>query len=522
MSKNKKFVKLTQIEHVLARSGMYIGSTELVNDDMWIYDETSSKIIKKKILFNAGLLKLFDEALVNARDAFINNSNTVDYIKVCYNKEENYISIENNGENLIPITFHDQYPESYIPSIIFGELLSGSNFDDNEERITGGLNGIGSKAVNIFSTRFIVDIVDAIRGKTFSQEWSNNMSSKTEPQVSKTKLKKSSIKITFYPDVARFGLKDLNNEHYELFYRRTIDIASICGSKIKVYFNNVEIKTNNFKSYISLYYPNETVHYDDSCERWNIGVIYKTDEQSNEIISFVNSIHTYKNGTHANYCIDSIVKVLITDYIQKKDKTLKISPALLKENLVFFINSTIVNPSFSSQSKDVLTTPVSKFGSKYTPNATFLKKLSKCGIVEQVIDLVKFKQSNTLKKSDGKKQVRITGIPKLDDANKAGTKESSKCSLILTEGDSAKTFAISGLSIIGRDYFGVFPLKGKLLNAREASPKQLSENDEINNLKQIIGLKHGVNYEDENNFNQLNYSNQIFLNFNNMNYKENS
>jgi len=65
------------------------------------------------------------------------------------------------------------------------------------------------------------------------------------------------------------------------------------------------------------------------------------------------------------------------------------------------------------------------------------------------------------------------GVPKLDDANDAGTKNSLECTLILTEGDSAKTLAVSGLSVVGRDRYGVFPLRGKLLNVRDASHSQV-------------------------------------------------
>lgn len=323
-----------------------------------------------------------------------------------------------------------------------------------------------------------------------------------------TKTIKPFIKVTFYPDFKRFGIEDLNNDHYELFYRRAIDIAGL-NNKLKVYFNDNLIKVNTFKAYIDLHYPNETVYFDESNERWTIGVIYKQD--SNEVISFVNSINTYRGGTHANHVIDNIIKTLINDYIKKKDKDIKVSPQLLKDNFVFFINSTIINPTFSSQTKDTCTSKPDKFGSKYTPQAAFLKKLAKCGIVEQIIELVKFKESSTLKKTDGKKQVRLMGIPKLDDANKAGSKDSFKCSLILTEGDSAKTFAVSGLSVIGRDYFGVFPLKGKLLNVREAPPAQLLANEEITNLKKIIGLKSGEDYTDDAKFNQLRYGRIVIL-----------
>jgi DNA topoisomerase-2 len=518
MSKDSlKYTKLTQREHILLRPDTYVGSNELSTEELWVYDDEINKIVKKSILYNPALFKIFDEVLVNSADAS-NNDKTINSIKVEYNKEEGYISVENNGDNGIPVEIHPEH-KIYTPSLIFGELLTSSNYDDSVKRVTGGKNGLGCKVCNIFSSKFIIEIVDGKRKKKFYQEWTENMSVVGKAKVTDVTAKtiKPYIKVTFYPDFKRFGIDNLNNDHYNLFYRRTIDISSITNNNIKVEFNGTLIQSNNFKSYIDLHsfsnekesFPNETL-YQDSSERWQVCVIYKQDS-NNEVISFVNSINTYRGGTHCAHVIDNIIKSLINDYIKKKEKELKVSPQLLKDNLIFFINSTIENPSFSSQTKDTLTTKVQSFGSSYTPTPAFLKKLAKCGIVEQIIELVKFKESSTLKKTDGKKLARISGIPKLDDANKAGTKDSYKCSLILTEGDSAKTFAISGLSVIGRDYFGVFPLKGKLLNVREAPPAQLLANEEINNLKKIMALKHGEDYTDDNKFNQLRYGRIIIL-----------
>jgi len=510
MSKDSsKYDKLTQREHVLVRSDTYVGSIECTDEEHWIYDEEKNKMKKKTIKFTPGFLKIFDEILVNSADAS-QNDKTCDTIKIEYNKEEGYISVWNNGDNGIPIEEHEKH-KMLIPTMIFGELLTGSNFDDTAERTTGGRNGLGAKLVNIFSTKFIVEIIDGKRKKKYIQEWSENMSVVGKPKVTDMKNAKSSIKVTFYPDVKRFGLKDMNNDHYNLFYRRSIDIAGMNENKLKVYFNEKKIELTNFRSYINLYYPGEEVYIDETNDRWKVGILYRPDE-GNQIISFVNSINTYNGGTHVVHVVDNnILKTIINDYIKKKDKDIKVSPQLLKENLVFFINSTLVNPSFSSQTKDTCTSKVEKFGSKYVIHQPFIKKFVKCGIIDQVIELAKFKENSSLKKTDGKKISKIRGIPKLDDANKAGTKDSMKCSLILTEGDSAKAFAMSGMGVIGRDYFGAFPLKGKLLNTREATPTQLMNNEEINNLKQIIGLRHDVDYSKDENFNQLRYGRIICL-----------
>jgi DNA topoisomerase-2 len=502
----EKYDKKTPREHILLRPGMYIGDTDPITEEMWIYENNT--MVKKLIKITPGFLKIFDEGLVNARDASIND-NSCDTIKVEYNKEEGYISIYNNGDIGIPVEEHPVH-KTIVPSMIFGELLTSSNYDDNMERTTGGLNGVGAKALNIFSSNFIVMIDDAKRGKRFHQEWKDNMLIAEKPKITKLPAKtKSSVKITYYPDFKRFGMTDLNNDHESLFHRRLLDIAGTSNNKLKIYFNDTKIEVSNFKQYIDLYYPNNELYY-DTTERFSVGCMYMPDK-GNEVVSFVNGINTYRGGTHCNYVIDNIIKLIINDHIKKKDKDIKISPSLLKDNLIFFINSVIINPSFSSQTKDTLVTKVDKFGAKYEPTPAFLKKLVKCGIVEQIIEIAKFKENAGLKKTDGKKTVKIAGIPKLEDANKAGTKNSSQCTLILTEGDSAKATAMAGLGVLGRDLYGVFPLKGKLLNVRDASTTQLLGNEEISNLKIILGLKQGEDYTDDNKFNSLRYGHILLL-----------
>uniref|UniRef100_A0A6C0EBV0 DNA topoisomerase (ATP-hydrolyzing) n=1 Tax=viral metagenome TaxID=1070528 RepID=A0A6C0EBV0_9ZZZZ len=504
-----KYDKITPREHVLLRPDTYIGDIEPTTEDMWIFSEDENIMKKKKIKYTPGFLKIFDETLVNARDASVND-NTCDTIKIEYNIEESFISIFNNGDIGIPVEEHPVH-KTMVPSMIFGELLTSSNYNDTEERTTGGRNGLGSKVSNIFSKKFIIEIDDAKRGKRFQQIWKDNMSIAETPKITKLPNKlKSSVKVTFFPDLERFGIDNLNNDHFNLFYKRAFDIAGTTTNKLKIYFNEKKIDTTTFKSYIELYYPAINEIYYDTHERWTVGILYNQ-EIGGDQISFVNGINTYKGGTHCNHVIDNIIKVLINDYIKKKDKDIKITPSILKENLIFFINSTIINPAFASQTKDTLTTKIDKFGSKYEPSPTFLKKVAKCGIVEHMIELAKFKESSSLKKTDGKKQVKISGIPKLEDANKAGSKESNKCTLILTEGDSAKATAMAGLSVIGRDNFGIFPLKGKLLNVREATASQLLNNEEIKNLKIILGLKQNEDYSNDDKFNSLRYGHILLL-----------
>lgn len=500
MPKATDYDKMTPREHVLARPDTYIGDIEPTTDIMDVYD--GKTITTKTIKYVPGFLKCFDELLVNASDAAQNDPNS-DTISIEYTDE--YIKIYNNG--IIPVEEHPEH-KSWVPSMIFGELLTSSNYDDSKKRTTGGRNGYGSKLCNIYATRFEVTVGDFRAGKLFHQVWKDNMSISEKPSIKKYTKKTNYVEITFYPDLARFGLSTMDEDHKSLFYRRAMDIAGI-SNKLKVSFNDTKIEITNFKQYIQAYYPESDVYYDDSNERWTVGCIFIPD--SGKVVSFVNSIATHKGGSHVNHVMDKVLKPLIDDYIKKKHKDIKITPAILKENMIFFINSLIENPQFSSQTKVEMTTKPNKFGSAYEPTDAFMKKLAKSGLIDHVVQLAKFKETSLLKKNDGKKTITLRGIPKLDDANKAGSKDSYKCALILTEGDSAKALVTSGLSIIGRDYFGVFPLKGKLLNAREAPVKQLMENEEINNIIKIIGLKHREKYETPESIKTLRYTKIICL-----------
>lgn len=506
MPKATDYNKLSPREHVLARPDTYIGDKELTTDIMDIYNEEDNIILSEKIKYVPGFLKCFDELIVNARDAS-ENDDTCDTIKVEFNQEENFIKVWNNGMKGIPVENHPKF-KTLVPAMIFGEMLTSSNYDDNQKRTTGGRNGYGAKLANIFSKEFTVEVGDCNNKKKFKQTWKNNMSETSKAKVTNYSKNSGYIEVTFHPDLEKFGLKNLDDEHYKLFYRRAIDIAGT--SRIKVFFNGKKIQINNFKKYIEYYYPKEELYFDDSNDRWQVGCLYIPDS-NNKVVSFVNGISTNKGGTHVNHVLDSIIKPLINNFIKKKEKEIKISPTLIKENLVFFINSMIENPAFSSQTKDTLTTKANKLGSSYSPSDTFLKKVAKCGIVEQVIQFAKFKENSKLKTTDGKKKIKLKGIPKLEDAHKAGSKDSQKCVLILTEGDSAKAFAMAGLSIIGKDYYGVFPLKGKLLNVREASVQQQLKNEEVKNLIQIIGLKQDNVYDDEEDFKSLRYGKILCL-----------
>ena len=501
----QKYQKKTQKEHILDRPDSYIGDVKEQTELLWTYDPENERMIKKVVKYVPGLLKIFDEILVNAGDN-TKEDETCDCIKVEINKEENTILVWNNGKG-IDIEFHKEH-KILVPEMIFGELLTSTNYDDTEKRVTGGRNGYGAKLANIYSLEFNVETVDIVRSKKFRQTFTNNMDEKTKAKVTELKNPKSGYtSISFKPDLKRFGLTELTDDIVNLMIKRVYDISATTDKKVKVFYNNNKINVNCFKSYISLFYDNDNIIYEDVNDRWSVGVIYIPDIGFDQI-SYVNCISTFKGGNHVKYVETDIVKK-VEESILKKNKNLKIKSQNIKENLVIFINSTIINPSFTSQTKEELKTKQSDFGSKCELSEQTIKKILKTGIVDQVLLFTKLKEESIMKKkTDGKKVNNIKGIPKLEDANWAGTKKSSECKLILTEGDSAKAFAMAGRAIVGNDKYGVFPLKGKLLNVRDAMPKQLVENEEIKNIKQIIGLQQGKVYKS---INELRYGGIILL-----------
>uniref|UniRef100_A0A6G6ACA9 DNA topoisomerase 2 n=1 Tax=Borely moumouvirus TaxID=2712067 RepID=A0A6G6ACA9_9VIRU len=493
----EKYQKKDLHEHILHSPDTYIGSIEDKTCHMWVYNEKSNdgdaKIIYKEITYVPGLYKIYDEVLVNAAD-HNNRCSTCNTIKVNIEQDTGKITVWNNGDG-IDVVEHKQH-KILVPSMIFGELLTSTNYDKNEKKTVGGKNGFGSKLANIYSTEFSVETIDIKRGKKFYQKFTDNMYNKEKPKVTSVKTKTPYTKISFIPDFKKFGLKGLTDDILALFKKRVYDLAMTTSAKI--FYNDKPIPQNNFNKYIDLYFPEGTEHkkvLDITQNRWKVCAVYDpTDQLEHQNISFVNSICTSRGGTHVDQVVNQVVKNL-KDAVAKKVKGLQVKPTMIKENLIFFIDSTIENPDFDTQTKEYLTTKPTNFGSNFAATDDFIKKVIKTGVVSQIIANAQAKAEASLSKTDGKGKGPVR-FEKLYNAHKAGTKEGYKCTLILTEGDSAKAFAMSGLNVVGRDYYGIFPLKGKPLNVRTKSPAVVAGNDEITAIKKIVGLEQGKVYND--------------------------
>lgn len=476
----ERYTKLSQREHIIHRPDSYIGSTELQTKNEWVYE--NGKIIKKDVSYSPGLLKIFDEIVTNSADCF-NRGGAMDTLKITI--EPDSVTVYNNGCT-IPIEKHEA-EKCYVPELIFGHLLSGENFNDSEERTGAGRNGYGSKLTNVFSKHFAIEVTDG--SKKYAQIWSDNMSVVGKPKITKS-TKEAFISTVFFPDFPRFGMQQFDSDIISLMARRVYDISASLGKAVKVFLNGKRLEVKSAEDYFSLYIGNkgDTKRAFESVGGWDIGVAY-SDEFTP--VSFVNSSVTV-GGTHVNLVVDAIAKGVVEAAAKKKTV---VKPVLVKNKMFVFVNAKVVNPVFSSQTKEILTSR----NAKVILSDVFIKKAVTI-LLDAVIAETNVRSSlmedKLLKKTDGAKKNRITGIKKLTDAAWAGTKHSNMCTLILTEGDSAATLAISGLSVVGRDRYGVFPLRGKLLNVRDASVSSISNNAELVALKQILGLQAGKTYKD--------------------------
>ena len=514
----KKYQKKSDKQHVLDNPDTYIGSIEHISSEVYIYDNENKKIKEKTIDYIPGLYKLFDEGVVNCRDHIIRMQQLIS----ASDDKKNYpvnninITIDDNGivtlmndGNGIDVSIHPEY-KIWIPELIFGHLRTSTNYDKSEKKIVGGKNGFGFKLVLIWSSWGKIETVDAKTGQKYVQEFKDNLNTIEKPTISKTKIKPYTS-VSFKPDFKRLGIEGFSDDFKALLKRRVYDIAAVSPKTVKVKYNDEVLQVKSFQEYIDLYIGSKTETpriYEEANERWEYAICLAPKEEFTQI-SFVNGIYTSKGGKHVDYIIGQIVKKL-TIYIKEK-KHIDVKPASIKEQLMIFVNCTIENPAFDSQTKDYLNSAVSNFGSNCDVSSKFIEKIAKMGVMSVACSLTEVKENKAVKKTDGNKCKTIRNIPKLVDANFAGTAKSKDCILILCEGDSAKSGIISGLSREDRNTIGVYPMKGKMFNIRGESVSKISENKEIYEIKQILGLEHGKNYTLADVQSKLRYGKLLFM-----------
>ena len=524
-----KYQKKTDREHILDNPDTYIGSIELVDSDEFILSTnepnepddinkatiTKLSINRKKIHYIPGLYKLFDEGIVNCRDHVIRMQQKLasgDKLTIPVTNieidilDDGTITMCNDG-NGIDIAEHPEY-KIWIPELIFGHLRTSTNYDKTEKKIVGGKNGFGFKLVLVWSVWGKIETVDHTRGLKYVQEFHNNLETIDKPKITKATKTKPYTKVYFKPDYKRLGLPGLTDDIIRLLKRRVYDIAAVTDKSVKVKLNNEVVPVKNFCNYISLILGGNDYKHEESNERWEYAVALTPIGEFMQV-SFVNGIYTNKGGKQVEYILNQITKKLI-DYIKQKKKV-DVKPSVIKEQIALFIRCDIENPAFDSQTKDYMNLPAAKFGSSCTVSDKFIDKIAKMGLMNTACDITDIKENKNAKKSDGNKTRSIRGIPKLIDANYAGTNKSNECTIILCEGDSAKSGIVSGLSREDRNYIGIYPMKGKLFNIRGECIAKINENKEISEIKQILGLEHGRTYTSDDVKTILRYGKVLFM-----------
>ena len=466
----QKYRKLSDIDHCLERPGMWVGSIKPKQEDYHLHD--GEKFVKRSVTYNPAFLKIFDEIVSNSIDEH-RRSSKLNEVRVTVDPDAGSIKIWDNGG--IPVVMHAEHNE-WIPEMIFSNLKAGSNFNDDEERLVAGTNGVGSTLTNIFSTKFRIRTCD---GKNaFEQTFSNNMRERTQAKI--VKWKDHFTEIFYIPDLPRFSLEKIDADHVEMMRKRCIDLAA-CNPSLTISFNETAYKFDKFADYCKLYVPD--VVYEEGA-RWKVGIA--PSEGSFTQVSFVNSVETKDGGTHVDYIASQVIE-WIRERVKKKHKV-DLKPSELRNHFFLFVQSDIVNPAFSSQTKEKMITEAKEFGSKFELSDKTLKAVLASEVVQRILD---WAQQKAL--ADERKQLRELNknlakgkVLKLIDAKARYGR--GDCTLALFEGDSASS-AFRKYRDPQRQ--GAFPLRGKFVNVTEMPATKIIQNQEVKDILAATGLKMG-------------------------------
>jgi len=504
-----QYEKLDPRTHVLKRPDMYIGSVRSTKKLEWIAPDIST-IQQKEISYSPALLRVFIECLSNAIDNIQRKGEKCTKIKVWVDEETGYTKVMNDGA-VIPITEHPT-EKIYNHSLIFGQLLTGSNYDDTKERMVSGRNGIGGKATNIFSKHFKVIGVDPKEGKKLTQIWTDNMSKTKGPKVTQSKLKSGYTEVEWVPDFERFGLSNYTKDIINLYRKYVIDTAMLTG--VKVYWNDEQIKVKSLLQYVKLFKGGTDEYFNIKTNDCEIVLQCLSDDDKGWMeCSFVNGIHTRGGGSHVQPWVETLLRPIISKLSPKKGKV-SLNMGDIKPYFRIWVVAQVNRPEFDSQEKNVLMSPTVRPDVK----DSMLKKIMKSSSVQEIQEVLNSKIQKHVAKTEklGKGRVSYIKVDGLDDANWAGKAgKSQQCILILCEGLSAKTYAIAGIQRgigerKGRNWFGVLALTGKLLNVRNSTLQQSADNKVVQGILKTMGIQRNVDYTKEQNFNTLRYG-QICL-----------
>lgn len=463
--------KLTEREHILTRPTMYIGAVDLTKCSEYIIE--NDKIEYKEIEYVPGFIKIINEIIDNSVDVAI-KTNFKSSNEISVKMEKDYVHIIDNGTGIPVIQNSDGH---YLPELAWGHARAGSNFDDDKNRTQIGMNGVGSFATNCFSTKFIGQTDDGKHQYTI--EFKDNANSFKEKAIKSRGDTGTGVK--FYPDLEKFGLKEIDNTHMNVIKQRLINL-SMTFPAITFKFNGKKININSFKKYISLF--NDTAEIYET-EDYKFAILPNESDDFKQF-SYVNGLKIPDGGTHIDVIMYNLINP-IREKLLKKYKTIK--PADIKNKLmiVAFLKN-LPDTKFNSQTKEKITNSTSEIV-KYYGNIDYEKIANKIlktpAIIDPITEVYKIKEE--LKKRQELKSLDKT-VKKIKSDKYYAPIENKKY-LFLVEGESA----LGGLMpVLGRKDCGFYCLKGKPLNAYSASHDKFVKNVELSELYKII---QNENYE---------------------------
>lgn len=503
-----KYKKLTDVEHVLERPTIYIGSTSNFSGSSQVYDSENKKIIEEPLTWVPGILTLFNELINNSYDEWIRqrqewSRNVLTRIDVQINADENSFRVTDNGG--IPIINHEEYNE-LLPTMLFGSLRSGSNY--TEERGTvSGVNGVGASLVNVLSKKFVIDIADS--KKHMTQEWNGVVDGLLTAQPPKIRDKKNWHHTSIYAQLNMdvFETKSFTDDIIKKLVMRCVEIAAAGCDNKKPLTVKVEVIKNGEVDFVEEFsfkqfwlfkemYEDKEKFWGQDFERFKFEV-GPSKTGAFESIALVNSIRT-DYGTHTDTIAWHIINH-IRDYLQRKHK-IDVKPQQIKNQMRMYSWWLIDAPSFSTQTKEFLITEPRKFGFGIALPAKFLRSLETNEFVTNIIDEYKAKQhiaeQNELKQLNKKvvQKAKRVYIDKLVDATAKHSRHN--CTLFIVEGDSAGN---GFRKVRNGEIHGLFKLRGKFTNVFFRDPKHLvnnkrktAEDSELIRLMSSLGLQFNV------------------------------
>jgi DNA topoisomerase-2 len=523
-------------DHIYDRPSTYIGTDTMSKNFKFLLNPQTLKLEEREIEYCEGVERLFLEGISNMGDnAEKSRRYRCNPGKAIITMDSKVIRMKNGGV-VIPV---EQNSEGvWIPFVIFGKLLSSSNYDKTIARMGCGTNGLGSKLINIFSVFFKIIICDSIRKLKYTQIWRNGMRTIEEAIIEPYTGSENSVELEYEMDFARFGMTEYTPEYFQLYAAYVADFSWTC--KLPISFNGVNLNYQNLKDYAKLYYPDDTkmiFHYEwpeqvpimDKNNKmiWTIVefeekagkrvpkdksivpiaelCIIDTPDAGSQI-SFANGMRTPMGGVHVEGAIKAVSDIVLGYFNEPGKKTgekkIKLTPSDIKAHMSILLSVRVPDPQYKGQAKEYLVSPKTKFN---IPEK-IIKPMESWDLFHRLYFALEAKQFKEIKKSDGKKSKNVNSV-KLQDANFAGTKRSEEAVLFLCEGDSSVQYVMKLIALLpgGRDKYGVFPLKGKGLNVMNANAKQIAENTEIIEIKKIVGLREGIDYNDPINLKTLRY-----------------